>query len=768
MNQRKLIASVAGSILVLSGVAVLQSSASAATSCEATATFQPWTESPGTGGYTANLTVRNTGDPITSWTVTSTLPSGQGFTQGWSANWTFSGGVVTATPLDWNRNLGTGVSTSIGYNGRWTNSFVAPTYTCTPGGGGPVNQLPNVTLTSPTAGQNFAAGTPVPLAATASDPDGTIANVAFLIDGVVVNTDTTSPYSFSATNLTAGNHTAAARATDNSGGIRETPPVQFSVGGGGTPSVVFNPVSTTVAEGGSQVVTVRLSSNPTANVTVSLVRTGDTNITVSPTSVAFTTTNGTVPVNVTVSAAQDADNLNGTATITGSGTGVTSGSLMVTEADDEPTGPDNRVNNPFAGATGYNNPDWRARANSVSGGSRIANQPTGVWMDRIAAIAGGSGAMGLRAHLDEAVRQDAANGATALYIQVVIYNLPGRDCSALASNGELGPNDLPRYQAEYIDPIANLMGEEQYRGLRIVTIIEIDSIPNLVTNLNVAMCSTVNSNGAYINGVGYALRRLAQVPNVYNYIDAAHHGWIGWPANFGATATRLAEAARASGSTPANVWGFITNTANYSALSEPFININGTINGQQVKSAAWLSFNDYNDELTFAAAFRQQLISAGFNTGGGTDGIGMLIDTSRNGWGNCVQAPCPALPNRPTAASTSTDLNTNVNQSRIDRRIHKGNWCNQTGAGLGERPRANPATGIDAYVWIKPPGESDGSSRLIPNNEGKGWDQMCDERYLGNERNGNSASGALPDSPISGQWFPAQFSQLMANAFPAL
>ena len=112
-------------------------------------------------------------------------------------------------------------------------------------------------------------------------------------------------------------------------------------------------------------------------------------------------------------------------------------------------------------------------------------------------------------------------------------------------------------------------------------------------------------------------------------------------------------------------------------------------------------------------------------------------------------------------------MNTFVNQSRIDRRIHAGNWCNQSGAGLGERPRANPATGIDAYVWIKPPGESDGSSTAIPNDEGKGFDRMCDPTYTGNARNGNSMTGALPNAPISGAWFSAQFQQLMPNAFPA-
>jgi cellulose 1,4-beta-cellobiosidase len=29
-------------------------------------------------------------------------------------------------------------------------------------------------------------------------------------------------------------------------------------------------------------------------------------------------------------------------------------------------------------------------------------------------------------------------------------------------------------------------------------------------------------------------------------------------------------------------------------------------------------------------------------------------------------------------------------------------------------------------------------------------------------------TGALPNAPISGAWFSAQFQQLMANAYPAL
>jgi cellulose 1,4-beta-cellobiosidase len=139
--------------------------------------------------------------------------------------------------------------------------------------------------------------------------------------------------------------------------------------------------------------------------------------------------------------------------------------------------------------------------------------------------------------------------------------------------------------------------------------------------------------------------------------------------------------------------------------------------------------------------------------------MSMIIDTSRNGWGGSQ---------RPTAKSTSTDPITYMDQSRTDRRIHLGNWCNQSGAGLGERPKASPATGVDAYVWVKPPGESDGSSSEIANDEGKGFDRMCDPTYTGNPRNANHMSGALANAPLSGHWFDAQFRQLLANAYPAL
>lgn len=422
----------------------------------------------------------------------------------------------------------------------------------------------------------------------------------------------------------------------------------------------------------------------------------------------------------------------------------------------DPGTPGTRVDNPYAGAKVYVNPEWSANAAAEPGGSRVSNQPTGVWLDRIASINGTGGKMGLRAHLDEALKQ---KGSGELVVQLVIYDLPGRDCSALASNGELGPTEIDKYKTQYIDPIAAILADPKYASLRIVDTVELDSLPNLVTNVTprptaTANCDTMKANGNYVKGVGYALNKLGDAANVYNYVDAYHHGWLGWDDNFSATVQTIKQAATAEGATVNDVQGFITNTANYSALKEQNFTINDSVNGKSVRESKWVDWNRYVDELSYAQAFRQEAVNQGFPSG-----VGMLIDTSRNGWGGSA---------RPTGPGAMTDVDTYVNGGKLDRRIHVGNWCNQSGAGLGERPKASPAAGIDAYVWIKPPGESDGSSSAIANDEGKGFDRMCDPTYTGNPRNNNNMSGALANAPLSGHWFSAQFQELMKNAYPAL
>ncbi|MFF0139410.1 glycoside hydrolase family 6 protein [Streptomyces sp. NPDC005227] len=410
-----------------------------------------------------------------------------------------------------------------------------------------------------------------------------------------------------------------------------------------------------------------------------------------------------------------------------------------------------KLDNPYAGAKAYVNPDWSAKAAAEPGGSAISDQPTFVWLDRMAAIQGTADARGLKAHLD------AAKAQGANLVQLVIYDLPGRDCAALASNGELGPDDLATYQSDYIDPIAAILADPAYASLRIVNLIEPDSLPNLVTNAggtagSTPQCATMKANGNYEKGVGYALHKLAALPNAYNYIDAGHHGWLGWDSNLTPSAQEFKKAATTNGATVSDVTGFIVNTANYSATKEPYVKVTDTVGGQTVRQSKWIDWNQYDDESSYAQGLRTALVAQGFDSG-----IGMLIDTSRNGWGGSA---------RPTGPGPTTSVDAYVDGGRIDRRIHAGNWCNQSGAGLGERPATAPDSGIDAYVWAKPPGESDGASQAVDNDEGKGFDRMCDPTYTGNGRNGNNLTGALSNSPLAGHWFSAQFRQLLANANP--
>lgn len=432
------------------------------------------------------------------------------------------------------------------------------------------------------------------------------------------------------------------------------------------------------------------------------------------------------------------------------------------------------VDNPYVGAEVYVNPDWQQLAINGGAPASISGQPTAVWLDRIGAIEQGSegNATGLREHMENAAAIDAANGATPTVFQVVIYNLPGRDCAALASNGELGVDELPRYQSEYIDPIRDIMAD--FPELRIVAIVEIDSLPNLITNTGATgpdepateACNEVEAAGVYQDGIAYALTELGSLGNVYNYIDIGHHGWLGWDDNFLPFAdlvmNEVVNNPDVPGMQPDYLHGFISNVANYGASIEPFFDIDDVVGGRPIREVTvdeggWIDWNRYIDEVSYAAAYGQE-----FESRFGRH-VSMLIDTSRNGWGGSE---------RPTGTSSSTDPVTYMDESRIDRRLHLGNWCNQAGAGIGEEPQVNPEQGIDAYIWVKPPGESDGSSELIPvgpdNPNGKGFDEMCDPDYEGNPRNQNNPSGALDGAPVSGAFFQAQFDELLANAWPPL
>ena len=88
-----------------------------------------------------------------------------------------------------------------------------------------------------------------------------------------------------------------------------------------------------------------------------------------------------------------------------------------------------------------------------------------------------------------------------------------------------------------------------------------------------------------------------------------------------------------------------------------------------------------------------------------------------------------------------------------DIRNQWGDWCNIKGAGFGTRPTTStPSSLIDAIVWVKPGGESDGTS----NSSSPRYDSTC------------SLSDADQPAPEAGTWFQEYFQTLVSKANPSL
>jgi cellulose 1,4-beta-cellobiosidase len=354
--------------------------------------------------------------------------------------------------------------------------------------------------------------------------------------------------------------------------------------------------------------------------------------------------------------------------------------------------------NPFKDVRFFLNPEYTASVESTAKNHpdeadiirKVASYPTGVWLSDRKAVEN------LKGWLDEAKKQQDRSGVPTMTV-IVVYNLPNRDCSAESSAGELKveENGEARYKTEFIDPIAAQLGAHPDQPIGVI--LEPDSLGNMATNMAIPKCQ--QSRSAYKNGIVYAIKSF-HLPNVSVYLDAAHAGWLGWDDNRAKIGKVFKQVLSEAGG-PQMIRGFALNTSNYTHLS----NRDGAVLEPS---------NPCPNELTYAKMLRQTLAMYGFKN------HGFLIDTSRNGKGNI--------------------------------RNKWGDWCNVRGAGLGERPRAEPAPDIDAYWWVKPPGESDGSSD--PN--GPRFDVMC------------AGPNAAKNAPQAGKWFEAYFMDLVHNANPAL
>ncbi|RJE20079.1 hypothetical protein PHISCL_07574 [Aspergillus sclerotialis] len=355
--------------------------------------------------------------------------------------------------------------------------------------------------------------------------------------------------------------------------------------------------------------------------------------------------------------------------------------------------------NPFEGYQMYANPYYSSEVYhsaipSMSGSlaakaSEVAEVPSFTWLDTTGKVPS------METYLADIKKQNAAGANPPIAGIFVVYDLPDRDCAALASNGEFSIADggVEKYKA-YIDSIREIV--VKYPDVRIILVIEPDSLANLVTNLNVQKCA--NAADAYKECVAYALEKL-NLENVAMYIDAGHAGWLGWPANMAPAAQLFAQVYKNAGS-PAAVRGLATNVANYNAWSID-------------TCPSYTSGNQNCDEKKYVNAMAPLLEDAGFPAH-------FITDTSRNG----VQ---------PTEQSAW------------------GDWCNVKGTGFGVRPTTQTGDPLeDAFVWIKPGGESDGTS----DSSSARFDAHC------------SYSDALQPAPEAGTWFEAYFEQLLKNANP--
>ena len=187
----------------------------------------------------------------------------------------------------------------------------------------------------------------------------------------------------------------------------------------------------------------------------------------------------------------------------------------------------------------------------------------------------------------------------------------------------------------------------------------------------------------------------AAAPNAAVYLDAGHSAWHSAPEMAG----RLVRAGvrRAT--------GFFLNASNYRSTREL------VAYGTEISGCVGRA--DPSGDCGDATAPQAPSVAT----------VPFVIDTSRNGQG----------PWTPAAAYPDAQ-----------------DWCNPPGRGLGVRPTLDTGLPlVDAYLWIKTPGESDGG---------------CTR--------GGAAGSPDPEwarvDPPAGKWFPEQAIQLARLANPPL
>jgi endoglucanase len=321
---------------------------------------------------------------------------------------------------------------------------------------------------------------------------------------------------------------------------------------------------------------------------------------------------------------------------------------------------------------------------------RLATVPTATWLTT------GTPAQ-VRAQAFEIGLRSARQRAVPV---VAAYNIPGRDCSQYSAGGAA---NTQQYKA-WIRGLA-----EGLARFRSAVILEPDGIA-----LQPQDCGGTSEQQAMrVRQMNYAVDRLKALRGTAVYIDAGHSAWHA----VGDIAARLV----ANGVDEAD--GFFLNVSNYRADAE--LIRYGTMVSECISYIADLGGKAADCANQYWPPADADAWYAGHVTTPTRDLTHFVIDTSRNGQG----------PWTPPAGTYSDPQD----------------WCNPPGRGLGARPttRDTGSPLVDAKLWVKVPGESDGScSRGLP------------------------AGSVDPEwgvvDPAAGAWFPQQAAQLIQLAVPPL
>jgi endoglucanase len=330
-----------------------------------------------------------------------------------------------------------------------------------------------------------------------------------------------------------------------------------------------------------------------------------------------------------------------------------------------------------------------------------------------------------------AVHRAADKGQVAV---LVAYNIPFRDCAQYSAGGA---TTVDEYKA-WIDGFAAGIGNEtavvilEPDGLGIIPWYkQFRGLPAQAGGYEWCQPGEANEDTAAderFEMMNYAVDSLKAHPNVSLYLDATHSGWLG----SGDAAHRLVQA----GVNRAD--GFFLNVSNYQT-TERLVKY-GTWVSKCIAFAShpaswgnghydWCASQYYpanpNDFSTWTLT--DQWYTANVESQGWWYEESVLkhfvIDTSRNGQGPWTP---PAHP-----AGDAQD------------------WCNPPDRGLGLLPTANTGlTLVDAYLWVKIPGESDGQCYR--------WTSGPLDPVRGIE------------DPAAGAWFPEMALELVHNANPSL